>query len=76
MSHTGSAKPGMADCLATTRRLSEILLESAAALARLNEVEMACTLAGQACVALRETDPASARRFNALLHKLTPRLTW
>jgi hypothetical protein len=66
----------MADCLATTRRLSEILLESTGALARMGEVEAACTLAGKACAALRRTDPASARRFNALLHRLTPRLTW
>jgi hypothetical protein len=66
----------MADCLGATRRLSEVLLESVGALARMGDVEVACTFAGQACAALRRIDPAAARRFDTLLHKLTPRLTW
>jgi len=57
-------------------RISEILLASVIALAAAGEVETACRLAGQACVALRATDPAAARRFDALLHRLTPKLTW
>lgn len=55
-------------------RLSDILLTSVAALANASEVEAACRLAGQACVTLRSVDPASARRFDVLLHRLTPRL--
>jgi hypothetical protein len=54
----------------------EILLASITALAAAGEVETACRLAGQACVALRGTDPAAANRFNALLHRLTPKLAW
>jgi hypothetical protein len=54
----------------------EILLASITALAAAGEVETACRLAGQACVALRGTDPAAASRFNALLHRLTPKLAW
>jgi hypothetical protein len=27
-------------------------------------------------VALRHADPEAARRFDVLLHRLTPRLTW
>lgn len=57
-------------------RLSEILLTSIAALAGAGEVERACRLAGQACVALRNIDPAHARRFDVLLHRLTPTLKW
>jgi hypothetical protein len=57
-------------------RVPEILLASITALAAAGEVETACRLAGQACVALRGTDPAAASRFNALLHRLTPKLAW
>jgi hypothetical protein len=51
-----------------------ILLAGLAALADAGEIEAACRLAGQACVALRHTDQAAARRFDVLLHRLTPRL--
>jgi hypothetical protein len=54
----------------------EILLESVMALAKAGEVEKACRIAGRACVALRDTDPRAAQRFNALLHRLTPSLSW
>jgi hypothetical protein len=57
-------------------RVPEILLASVTALAAAGEVDTACRLAGQACVALRGTDPGAARRFDALLHRLTPKLTW
>ena len=57
-------------------RLSEILLASITALAGAGEVERACRFAGQACVALRNIDPAHARRFDVLLHRLTPTLKW
>lgn len=59
-----------------TTRLSEILLAAITALAGMGEVETACRFAGQACVALRSADPATARRFDVLLHRLTPRLKW
>ena len=61
---------------ALATRLSEILLASITALAGAGEVESACRLAGQACVALRKTDPTRARRFDVLLHRLTPTLKW
>jgi hypothetical protein len=53
-----------------------ILLTSLTALAAAGEAEKACRLAGEACVALRRTDPAAARRFDVLLHRLTPALDW
>ena len=51
--------------------LAEILLESTAALAACGKVEQACRLAGRAYVALRRTDPAMARRFDVLLHRIS-----
>lgn len=77
MSDTASlSSAGMSDTSASPARVSEILLASITALAAAGEVEKACRLAGQACVALRGTDPVAARRFDALLHRLTPTLTW
>lgn len=51
-------------------RLAEILLESTAALAACGKAELACRLAGRAYVALRRSDPAMARRFDVLLHRM------
>lgn len=51
--------------------LDEILLTSLQELAAAGRVETACRLAGQACAALRESDPVAWRGFNALLHRLT-----
>ena len=59
-----------------TKRLAEIVLETITALAGAGEVEAACRFAGQACVAMRHADPTTARRFDALLHRLTPKLKW
>lgn len=59
-----------------TKRLSEILLETITSLASTGEIEAACRFAGHACVVLRRADPVTARRFDALLHRLTPRLKW
>jgi hypothetical protein len=56
--------------------VADLLLTSLAALAEAGEVEHACRLAGQACVRLRHVDPATARRFDVLLHRLTPALPW
>lgn len=67
---------GVTAAFASTARLAELLLASLTALAAAGEAEKACRLAGQACVALRGTDPARARRFDVLLHRLTPALTW
>lgn len=64
------------DISVPTRRLSEVLLASLAALAGAGDVEAACRFAGQACVALRRTDPIVARRFDALLHRLSSKLNW
>lgn len=60
----------------TTDSLSGVLLASLYTLAEAGEAEAACRFAGRACAILRRTSPTSARRFNVLLHRLTPRLTW
>ena len=67
------AKDGPSDGAA---RVAQILLESLTALASAGQAESACRLAGRACVALRSSEPALARRFDVLLHRLTPRLDW
>lgn len=54
----------------------DLLLGSLAALAKAGDAETACRMAGQACVTLRRTDPAAARRFDVLLHRMTPALNW
>ncbi len=71
-----SQATGATDPSAPTKRLADILLASITALAGAGEVEAACRLAGQACAALRGADPATARRFDALLHRLAARLLW
>jgi hypothetical protein len=73
---SASRRVGAPDASAEPAYLPEILLASITALATAGEVENACRLAGQACVALRRDDPAGARRFDVLLHRLTPKLTW
>lgn len=55
----------------TRSHLDEILLASLQELAAAGRVETACRLAGRACAALRQSDPAAWRGFNALLHRLT-----
>lgn len=57
-------------------RLAELLLRSLEELAAAGNVEAACRLAGEACAVLRREDQRAERRFNALLHRLTPRLSW
>lgn len=76
LSEEASKATGATESSVRTTRLSEILLASVTALASAGEVEAACRFAGQACVTLRGTDPATARRFDALLHRLTPTLNW
>jgi hypothetical protein len=71
-----SKATGLTEFTSPTRRLSEILLASITALAGTGEIEAACRLAGQAYVALRRTDPVIARRFDVLLHRLSPMLKW
>jgi len=51
-----------------------LLLDALQKLADVGEVDAACRIAGKACVALRRSDTKSERRFNALLHRLVPRL--
>jgi hypothetical protein len=60
----------------SSERLPDILLRSLKFLADTGEVEQACRLAGEACVALRKVDDRSAQRFNALLHRLSPKVPW
>lgn len=54
----------------------DLLLESLKQMADGGDVEAACRLAGRACVRLRHGHPAQARRFDVLLHRLTPKLGW
>ncbi len=56
--------------------LSALLLKSLEELAAAGNVEMACRLAGQACMVLRRSDCNAEHRFNALLHRLARRLAW
>lgn len=56
--------------------LSKLLLESLEELAAAGNVEMACRLAGQACMVLRRSDRDAEHRFNALLHRLARQLSW
>ncbi len=56
--------------------LSALLLKSLEELAAAGNVEMACRLAGQACVTLRRGSSGAERRFDALLHRLARRLSW
>ncbi|HET7411164.1 MAG TPA: hypothetical protein VFJ18_00765 [Pararhizobium sp.] len=67
-SEEGSVQP--------TLELTGLLVTSLEALAAVGEVDTACRVAGRACVLLRSADPRAARRFNALLHRLTPKLSW
>lgn len=59
---------------AAPRQLVDILLAGLEALAAEEQVDAACRLAGQACVAARTVDAHAERRFNALLHRLASRL--
>lgn len=59
-----------------TRELVDILVKGLNELSTAGSTETACRLAGQACMALRHHDHVSARRLDALLHRLTPRLDW
>lgn len=78
MSARGSccASGTAAEQRAQAEALVDLLLASLAALAAAGEVEAACRLAGKACVASRSADPAAARRFDVLLHRLCRTLTW
>ena len=51
-----------------------LLLEALQKLADAGGVDPACRIAGRACAVLRPSDGRGERRFNALLHRLTPRL--
>jgi hypothetical protein len=59
-----------------TERLPDILLRSLKLLAGAGEIEQACRLAGEACVALRKVNNPSAQRFDALLHRLSRKVPW
>lgn len=78
MSQTGdgSKETTTASTPITVSRLTEILLASLISLAAAGQVEATCRLAGQAYMALRDTDRKAARQFDVLLHRLTAKLTW
>jgi len=61
---------------ALTVTVCNVLLDSLRALADVGEADAACRLAGRAYVTLRHSQPALARRFDILLHRLAPKLTW
>ena len=73
---TVQAAGAAADRNAQSESVVDILVASLNALAAAGEVEAACRLAGRAYVVSRCTDKAAARRFDVLLHRLTPKLTW
>jgi hypothetical protein len=76
MTVRGSTTNSSARAPNTTDSLAGVLLASLYALAEAGETETACRFAGQACAILRRSSPVAARRFNVLLHRLAPRLTW
>lgn len=53
------------------RALERLLVEALVALDAAGETEMACRLAGRACMAVKDGDERAYRRFDALLHGLT-----
>ena len=61
---------------ATAAELAAILLDSLSELAKAGNVEVACRLAGRACVRLRHREPQMARRFDVFLHRQTRHLQW
>ncbi len=60
----------------TVEDLSRILMACLETLVAVGEIEAACRFAGRACVTLRHDAPQAEQRFNTLLHRLTPRLSW
>lgn len=56
--------------------LSLLLIESLDALADAGQVDHACRIAGRACMKLRRSDEAAARRFDVWLHRMTRRVEW
>lgn len=71
-----AAGPGLAESKAVKPgdTIAELLLDALKKLADAGEVEAACRIAGKAFAVLRKTEPGEERRFNVLLHRLTPRL--
>ncbi|HWV42844.1 hypothetical protein [Pseudorhodoplanes sp.] len=55
-------------------RLTEVLLASLETLVAAGEAEAACRLAGRACAAVRQSNPAAWQRFNVFLHRMIKRL--
>ena len=51
--------------------LTDLLVTSLEALAKAGQADAACRQAGKACAALRASNPAQWRKFNALLHRLS-----
>lgn len=55
-------------------RLADVLLSSLETLVATGHADAACRLAGQACAALRLSNPGVWRRFNVFLHRVTSRM--
>jgi hypothetical protein len=55
-------------------RLAEVLLSSLETLAAAGQAEAACRLAGRACAAVRQSNPAAWQRFNVFLHRMIKRV--
>ncbi|AZO25873.1 hypothetical protein EJ070_24910 [Mesorhizobium sp. M1E.F.Ca.ET.045.02.1.1] len=56
--------------------LADILVASLETLAKAGQADAACRQAGKACAALRVSNPAQWRKFNALLHRLSSQAPW
>lgn len=71
-----SAEPGSAQArpCAGQDAVVGLLLDALERLADAGEVDQACRIAGKACVILRRCASEAEHRFNALLHRLSPRL--
>jgi hypothetical protein len=55
--------------------LARVLITSLDALAVAGQPDMACRLAGQACAAVRQSDPATWQRLNVFLHRMIKHVT-
>lgn len=74
LTELGSDHPAQQPVISPQDQIVLLLLDALQKLADTGEVDAACRIAGKACVILRSAAPRDERRFNALLHRLTPRL--
>ena len=70
---TEASEPGIAPSSGDhlVSGLADLLVTSLETLAKAGQADAACRQAGKVCAALRVSNPAQWRKFNALLHRLS-----